>query len=169
MSLFKKSTYDTAANVGAQFVPFAENMYEAEIVTVEIKEQEATDWSGGHPVKTGEMEDCVEVTFFLSKPIDGDKLLDINGKESEFMNMKFWFHPAKTGIGKKGPSKARQFLCAALNLKPDVKIDLAFLEDVIVEKKLINKPIKLYISAASNTEGVVRNKIERFVEFKEKK
>lgn len=163
MPLFKKTTYDAAAEMGKPFTPFASNMYESEIVEVKITETQGTNWDTGFPVKTDEMVDQVEVTFLLLKPVDGDKLLTVNGDESEFMNIKFWMDPIKLGVGKKGPTRGRQFLVAALNLKPDVELNLAALEKIIVEKQLMNKLIKLILSAETGKDGLVRNRIEKFL------
>lgn len=151
------------------FTPFAENMYVANVSEIEITQEQGTDWSGGMPVKTDEMVDQVRVTFILEKPVDGETLYNVDGEEAEYNSTRFWFDPIRTGHSARGPSKARQFLCAAMGWDTDVDIDLAVLEDLIVNKKLLGKQLKLYISLFVRKDGTKGNKIERFVSIVEPK
>jgi len=161
--LFKDTTYEAAENIGKEFTPFAENMYLAEIVEIKVTEVQDTDWSGGAPVRTEEMVDQVEVTFLLESPIDGDKVLNCNGEESNFYTTKFWFSPIKLGTSQRGPSRARQFLCAVMGWDITAELSLSILEDLITAKKLEGKKIKLYLSLEERKDGSKKNKIERFL------
>lgn len=176
MGLFSSDTYKKAEEMvnASAFTPFAENMYIVSIQDLEVMQVQDTDWSSGAPVRTEDMVDQVQVTFHIEKPIDGDTVQDIDGDTVQFMTTRFWFDPKKTGMSSRGPSRARQFLIAALDIKdadmPESPMErLEMLEKLITEKTLIGKQLKLYITVTERKDGTKRNKIERFVPLSAKK
>lgn len=169
MPLFATDTYERAKESGEAFIPYQENTYNAEVMEVKVVQTQGTNWDSGSPVRTDEMVDQVEITFTLIAPVDGDKILDMNGDEAKYYTMKFWFDPTRLGTSKRGPSKARQFLCALMGWDIGAVLNLEILEKLITGNELKDKPIKLYISLETGKDGVKRNKIERFVSVTEKK
>lgn len=163
MSLFSQDTLTRAAEQQKFFVPFAENMYNVVINDVKVVQVKGTNWDNGKPVRTEELVDNVEVTFIILSPADGTEVKDVNGDKANTNGIKFWFDPVKLGISKKGPSKARQFLCAAMALDINSELNLSMLENWIVNKELKDKELKCYISAITRDDGTSSNKIERFI------
>lgn len=157
MSLFNADTLEKEAQWNKPIIPFAENFYLCTIQNVEVVEVDKTDWTTGFPVKTNEKEQNVKVTFAL--PEDSKA---IDGTEPTFNTISYWFDPTKTGISKRGPTKAREFLTTLMDWDLKAKIDTTILQDLIENNKMIGKEIKLMISVVNRDDGSQKNKIEKF-------
>ena len=162
MSLFKPETIQAEKSFNT-INPFAANLYNATVTEANVVEVDETDWSMGHPIKNPDVKvDNVQVVMSIDSTVDGTPVIGMDGKDPTFNTLSFWFNPTATGISKKGPSKARSFLCMIMGWDIKEKINLAVLEDLIVNKKLVGKPVRLTVEVNENG----KNKIANFLPAK---
>jgi hypothetical protein len=162
MGLFKSTTYEKATEMSKPFTPFTEDLYTVMIDTVQVVETDETVWEGSTPVKTDNKVDQIQIDFIMQETSSGGEILDVNGEPANYNGMKLWIDPLKTGTSRRGPTKARQFLCAAMGWPIDAEINLQILEDLIVNDKLKGQQLKIYVSVNTRPDGSKNNKIEKF-------
>ena len=160
--LFKESTIAGEKQFG-EINPFQANVYNATVMDVEVVEVDETNWDSGHPVKNPDVKvDNVKISLHIDSAVDGSPLVGPDGKDTTFAFLSFWFDPTRTGISKKGPSKARVLLTTLMDWDLKAKINLAVLEDLIVNKKLVGKQIRCNVSVSDTG----RNRIDGFLPAK---
>ena len=162
MGLFSQETIEQEKEFG-EIIPFAANIYNCEVIEVKVVQTEDTNWDSGQPVRVPDtLVDQVQVVFDVQSTFDGSPVTSPDGKDPTFTSLSLWFSPVKTGMSKKGPSRARQFITTVMDWKINDPINLAILEDLIVNKKLIGKKLRLNISVTDKN----KNKIDGFLAIK---
>ena len=162
MALFKQSTVDAEKKFDA-INAFKADVYNASVVAVEVVEVDDTNWDSGHPVKNPDIKvDNVRVTLDIESTVDGSPIIGVDGNPPTFTSLSFWFDPTRTGMSKKGPSKARVLITTLMDWDIKEKINLMVLEDLISNGKLIEKKIRCAVSVTE----AGKNRIDNFMPAK---
>ena len=161
-SLFKPETIK-AEKEFQQINAFAANVYNVEVIKVEVVQVEDTNWDNGKPVKIPDVfVDNVKVELHVESTVDGSPVVGADGTAPTFNWLNFWFDPTRTGISKKGPAKSRIMICTLMGWEEKAKINLAVLEDLIVNKKLIGQKCRAIVSLTE----AGKNRIDNFMPAK---
>ena len=159
MGLFKAETYQLEKEKN-DINPFAPNVYNCTVQEVKVVEVNGTDWSSGNPVKTDKKVDNIKVFLTVDSCVDGSPVIGMNGHPTTFNTVISWIDPLKTGITKKGATKARVFLTTLMDWPLDQEINTSILEDLIVNNKMIGRTIRATIGIVEKEDGSKNNKIE---------